>query len=169
MSGVLCLDPGPALAAAAAVIIPLAVQEDAVPIEAAAGLHLPLLPPLSHPPAGLRLAAIGPGHILAATDTLPVAAAEITIDTGGLIPVSFLVSDSGHAHPPTVLTATITDGITSHGQDPPATEADTVTTEFPDPLPDPSEAGQDPCLQNAPLLGVWKRRGNFWKLQDKMP
>lgn len=163
MNGVLlCPDPDPAPAAAAAVI-PLAVLEDAVPIEGATGLHLPLLPPLPQALAGLHLAVVGPGHILAATDTLPVAAAETTIGTGGDILVSLLFDDTGHTLAPTAVhprwTTTIAEAITVYGQDPQATGADTVTAElrnidanFPDLLPDPSEADQDPGLQNAPLL-----------------
>lgn len=149
--------PDPALArrAAAAVIIPLVILEDVVPTEDTTGPHFP--PPLA---AGLHLVAAGPAHIPAATDTPPVADAATTVGTGRDTPVALLLGGTGHT---LALIAArplwIAEDSTSHDQDPPATAAGTDTTEltsinvsFPDPLPDHSEAGQDPGLQNAPLL-----------------
>lgn len=159
MNGVLLhVDPNPAPgAAAAAAVIPLAILEDVVLTEAATGLHLP------PPTAGLHPQAAGPAHIPAATGTLPVAAAATIIGTRGDTFVAHLLGTTGHTLAPTAAhplwAAAITEDTTGHDQDPPVTGADTVTAElasidvsFPDHLPDPSEAGQDPDLQNVPLL-----------------
>lgn len=149
----LCLDHDPA---PAAVIIPLAVIEAVMLTEAATDLHLS-----HHRPPGLHLAAAGPAHILAAIGTLPVVVAATTAGTREDSPVALLLGTTGHTPAPSVvrpLWIAIREDATGHNQDPQNT-ADTITAEvaninvsFPDRLPDPSEAGQDPGLWNAPLL-----------------
>lgn len=159
MSGVLLhLDLAPG-AAAVAVIIPLTVQEDVMPAEGAAGLHLPPVPP---PAAGLHLAVADPAHTPAATDTLLVAAAVTSVGTREDVPVALHHDAIGHTLAPAVvhplLIATITEDATGHDQDHHVAEADTVTADlaiievnFPDPLLGPSEASQDPDHRKAPL------------------